>query len=111
MKIKLHVITSVCVRAGRVREVGHIEHSVVEVNGDERPECFFTKKHDDMWGTHRELIRTELEIDAPEIDGKELVELQIQSLIAEKSDLEANFYVAKRKIEDRISSLQAIEHK
>nr|WP_154325075.1 hypothetical protein [Pantoea sp. 201603H] len=56
-------------------------------------------------------MRTELVIDAPEMEPKELVKMQIESLHVEKSELEANFYVARRRIEDRIEKLQAIEHK
>ncbi|QGY29795.1 hypothetical protein CUN67_13005 [Pantoea cypripedii] len=87
-----------------------MEHQVYEMKGKGKPESAWTRKRDEHFGLWREVMRTEVIIDAPQLDGKELTELQIQSLIAERSDLEANFYIAKKRINERIASLQAIEH-
>lgn len=110
MKIKLHIVTTICVQAGSIREVGEIRHEALEVTGNKPPVDSWTKNRDHHFGLWREVMRTELIIDAPEMEPSELVKMQIESLHVEKSELEANFYVAKRRIEERIESLQAIEH-
>lgn len=110
MKITIHVITVVCVRAGQFSRVGERKHVSEEVKGNVKPVYHLTERFDSSFGLWREVMRTELQINAPELDGDELRELQIESLQAERSELEANFYVAKRRIDDRIKSLQAIEY-
>ncbi len=111
MEIKLHVITTICVQSGSLRRVGELRHEAIEFTGKEPPVDPWTKSRDQHFGLWREVMRTELVIDAPEMEPKELVKMQIESLHVEKSELEANFYVARRRIEDRIEKLQAIEHK
>lgn len=111
MKVKLHIVTIQCINAGTVSDVGDVSHEALECEDEKRPTPWRCKKRDSAFGLWREVLRTEVEIDIPEMNGKELVELQIESLVAERSELEANFYVAKKRIDDRIGSLRAIEHK
>ncbi|PXB01159.1 hypothetical protein [Pectobacterium carotovorum] len=111
MKVKLHIVTLICVNAGSVKKVGEISHELMEVSGKEKPKHWLCRKKDPTFGLWREVMRTEVEIDAPEMDEKELTDLQIESLVAERSELEANFYIAKKRIDDRIGKLRAIEYK
>lgn len=113
MKQKFHIITMVCTKKGTYREAGVVVSEMLPCNelwGD-KPIHPYTKDADSFYGLHKEIARTEVELDIPEIDHDEMREIKMQSLVAERSKLEANFFVAKKRIDDEIASLQAIENK
>lgn len=112
MKVKLVIITSVCIEAGKYKRVGEIDHTAFEITKrDPRPKATHTDCRDDFFGKCKELLRTEIEIDAPELDPADLNDWAIKSLKAKKKELEAEFYARTRKIDDQIASLLAIEQK
>lgn len=112
MKQKVQLVTMVCIRDGKSCEFGMTRTEIVtptEFNA--MPKHFMTETHSEYLGSHKEIARTEVELDIPEIDQDEMREIKMQSLVAERSELEANFFVAKKRIDDEIASLQAIESK
>lgn len=112
MKQKVQLVTMVCVREGRSCDFGMTRTEIVHPSEfDERPQHFMTREHHEYYGLHKEIMRTEVELDIPDIDHDEMREIKMQSLVAERSELEANFFVAKKRIDDEIASLQAIENK
>lgn len=112
MKVKLVIITKVCIMDGSLRRVGDIDHEVRECTATQpEPEGLYTKRKDSLMGKFQEVLRTHVEIDAPDLDPKELGKWQLKSLRAQRKELEAEFYASTKRIDDQIASLLAIESK
>lgn len=112
MKITLHVITTVCIRRGKMYNIGDLRHEVHQPTEFRPiPPALYTERADSMMGKFKEVLRTVLEIDAPELDSKELTKLRLKELKAQRKDAEATFYATTKRIDDEIASLLAIESK
>lgn len=112
MKVKLVIITSVCIVEGSMYRVGDTRHEVQECTEyNPEPEGIYTKRKDSLMGKWQEVLRTHVEIEAPELDPKQLSKWQLKSLRAQRKELEAEFYASTKRIDDQIASLLAIESK
>lgn len=91
---------------------GDIRHEVQECTDyNPEPEGHYTRRKDRMMGKWQEVLRTYIEIDAPELDPKQLSKWKLKALKAQRKELEAEFYASTKRIDDQIASLLAIESK